>query len=82
VSQSSFVIANATKVRVAIFILSKGYEIASLITFARKDITTHSLSRNDELIPFTFHSILAYFIELLFKKMIILHIIMTGNLLI
>jgi hypothetical protein len=34
-----------TIVRVAIFILSKIYEIASLITFARKDITAQSRKR-------------------------------------
>ena len=39
-----------TTVRVAIFILSKAYEIASLITFARKDITTQSRRRASSII--------------------------------
>jgi hypothetical protein len=39
-----------TTVRVAIFILSKAYEIASLITFVRKDIVTQSLRGNDDFL--------------------------------
>ena len=49
VSQSSFVIAKRLSGAVAISMMSIKYEIASVVTLPRKDITTRSVRRYDTI---------------------------------